>query len=154
MLWWRNMVFFEACSTGNSAFAVCKTLLGVKKSTQNDFIFRELGRISLQTNVFCTVINYWLKILETEQTMYVRYAYQLMLSDLEKRPNVSNWASKLKDLLSNLGFYDVWLNPGVANKNAFLRIIKERSNDNFIQNWNRRLSESSRASFYTLFFLV
>ena len=77
------MVFYEACSTGKSAFAVLQNTARRQKSTQNDFIFGELDRVSLQTSVFYTVINYWLKILENEQTMYVRYACQLMLSDLE-----------------------------------------------------------------------
>ena len=48
-------------------------------------VHSELGRVSLQASVFCTVINYWLENLETEQTRYFRYAYQLMLSDLEKK---------------------------------------------------------------------
>ena len=103
-----------------------KKLLGVKKSTQNYFIFGEIGRVSSQTSILYTAIKYWLKILETEQRRYIRYAYQLTLSDLEKRPNVSNLATKLKDLLSNLGFYHVWLNQGVA---WFLRTVKERIND-------------------------
>ena len=44
----------------------CKKLLGVKKSTQNDFIHGELGRVSLQTSILYSVINYWFKILESE----------------------------------------------------------------------------------------
>ena len=43
-----------------------------------------------------------------------------MLSDLHRKPNTVNWASKVKDLLSSLGFYEVWLAQGVGNKNAFL----------------------------------
>ena len=39
--------------------------------------------------------------------------------------------------------------PGVGNKNMFE--FKQRLNDGFMQNWNSRLEESSRANFYTLF---
>ena len=33
----------------------------------------------------------------------------------------------------------------------FLAEFKQRLNDNFIQNWNSRINESSRANFYTIF---
>ena len=97
------------------------------------------------------IINYWFKILESEHIKYVKYAYQLMMTDIENKPDCVNWASKVRDLLSNLGFYGVWLNQGVGNKNMFLAEFKQRLNDNFKQNWNSRLDESSRANFYTLF---
>ena len=77
------------------------------------------------------------------------YAYELMLSDLHRKPNTVNWASKVNDLLSSLGFYEVWLTQGVGN--MFLSELKLRLNDNFIQNWDNRLTDSSRANFYCLF---
>ena len=129
----------------------CKKLLGVKKSTQNDFVYGELGRVSLKNDIFIMIINYWFKILESEPIKYIKYAYNLMRTSVENKPDCVNWASKLRDLLSNLGFYEVWLNQGVGNKNMFLAEFKQRLNDNFIQNWNSRLEESSRANFYTLF---
>ena len=57
-------------------------------------------------------------------------AYELMLSDLHRKPNTVNWASKVKDLLSSLGFYEVWLTQGVGNKNMCLSELKLRLNDN------------------------
>ena len=38
----------------------CKRLLGVKSSTQNSFIYFELGRTSLQCLRFYNIIKYWL----------------------------------------------------------------------------------------------
>ena len=29
------------------------------------------------------IINYWFRILESEQIKYIRYAYQLMMTDIE-----------------------------------------------------------------------
>jgi len=37
------------------------------------------------------------------------------------------------------------MNQGVENVNWFIRILKERLNDNFIHTWNSELIESSRA---------
>ncbi len=72
----------------------------------------------------------------------------MMLNDMRERPNKQNWASLVKKLLSDLGFYYVWIAQGVGNVNKFLSILKQRLTDNFIQNWNSRLLESSRSIFY------
>ena len=40
----------------------CRKLLGMKRSTQNDFIYGELGRVPLQNKVFLSIMNYWFKI--------------------------------------------------------------------------------------------
>ena len=129
----------------------CKKILGVKRSTQNDFVYGELGRAPLQSKLFYSIIAYWFKILETQETKYIKFAYQLMLNDIENKPTCVNWASKVKFLLSSLGFNEVWINQGVGNRNAFLQIFKQRLSDSFLQDWNSRLTESSRANFYSLF---
>ena len=41
----------------------CKSLLGVKPSTQNDFINGELGIIDLKTIRIYSAVKFWLKIL-------------------------------------------------------------------------------------------
>ena len=73
----------------------------------------------------------------------------MMLTDLDDYPNKINWAYLVRDLLSKMGFYHVWLNQGVGNINAFLNLFKLRLTDKFTQTWHERLSNSSRANFYT-----
>ena len=58
-----------------------------------------------------------------------------MLAEIENKTDCVNWASKLRDLLAHLGFYGVWLNQGVGNKNIVLVEFKQILNDNFIQNY-------------------
>ena len=128
-----------------------KKLLGVKRTTQNDFVYGELGRVTLQVYIFQSIVKYWFKILEFENAKYIKFAYQLMLSDLHRKPNSVNWASTVKELLSSMGFYEVWLAQGVGNKNVFLSEMKLRLKDNFVQNWQSRLADSSRARFFSLF---
>ena len=71
-----------------------------------------------------------------------------MLDDINGRPNVKNWASLVKNMLSNLGFYHVWVAQGVGDENNFISTFKQRVSDHFVQNWHQRLNESSRATFY------
>ena len=74
-----------------------------------------------------------------------------MLNDLEIRPNKLNWASSVRSLLQSLGFNEVWLYQGVGNMNVFLSEFTQRIKDTFIQKWNERLINSSRARTYSLF---
>ena len=94
------------------------------------------------------IIKYWLKIIVCNEAKYIRYIYNMMLEDMDSMPDKDNWASLVKKLLESLGFNDVWLAQGVGNVNLFLSLVKQRLHDQFIQNWNSRIQESSRANFY------
>ena len=54
----------------------------------------------------------------------------------------------MRDTLSRLGFYHVWLEQSVANPKVFLSILKTRLRAIFIHDWKSRLENSSRAHFY------
>ena len=126
----------------------CKKLLGVKKTTQNDFVYGELGRTTCSTKRYSMIVKYWFKILAAQESKYIKLIYNLMLQDIELEPNKINWASLVRHLLMSLGFYNVWLNQGVGNKNVFISLFKQRLTDTFIQNWQSRLNNSTRAIFY------
>ena len=74
--------------------------------------------------------------------------YELLRSDNDRNPNIKNWCSSVKSLLCTLGFADAWLFQGVGNDTTFMSLVKQRLNDQFVQNWYSRLSTSSRAAFY------
>ena len=129
----------------------CKKLLGIKRTTQNDFIYGELGTTDFQSRRFTNIIKYWLKILTSSENKIIKKAYNTMLNDLILYPNKDNWASMVRTLLSKLGFYEVWLAQSVGNITKFLTIFKTRVRDTFIQDWHSRLQDSSRARFYVTF---
>ena len=112
----------------------CKKVLGVKKNTQNDFVYGELGRTSFITHRYLIIIKYWLKVLKMSDVKYVKIVYNMMLSDFESTPNKINWASLVKHLLASLGFNYVWLQQEIGNDKYFLEVVKQRLTDNFIQN--------------------
>ena len=57
------------------------------------------------------------------------------------------WCSLLYSLLCTLGFNDAWLFQDIGDRVLFVSLVKQRLKDQFIQNWNGRLEESSRAIF-------
>ena len=57
-------------------------------------------------------------------------------------------ANLLRDVLSSLGFFDVWIYQRVGNKQLFLNLATRRLKDNFQQKWTAELRMSTRALFY------
>ena len=111
------------------------------------FMVNLLGRTAYQTKRYFIIIKYWFKIVTARNDKYIRIIYELMLRDIENLPTKVNWASLVKNLFMTLGYYEVWVNQGVGDYDIFMRSIKQRLNDNFVQNWHSRLEESSRAFF-------
>ena len=97
----------------------CKRILGVKKCTQNDFVYGELGRMSFQKIRFYNILKYWIKNLNANSNRYVKKVYNLLRNDLETHPNKINWCSLVKNLLCRLGYYEVWLLQTVGNTDIF-----------------------------------
>ena len=126
----------------------CKKLLGVKQSTQNDFIYGELGRISFASQRHISIIRYWLKLVSLNENKYAKCVYDMQLEDMRSNPQKTNWASSVKQLLSKYGFMDIWISQGVENSSSFLRVFKQRVRDIYMQEWHDRLEKSSRARFY------
>ena len=44
---------------------------------------------------FFSIMNYWFKILESEETRFIKHAYQLLLNDIANNPNCVNCVSKV-----------------------------------------------------------
>lgn len=126
----------------------CKKVLGVKKSTQNDFVYGELGRHECIVNRYYQIIKYWLKVVESDDTKYVWQIYNAQKADIELNRNINNWANNVRKLLCVLGFNYAWIFQEVGDKRKFLLTVKQRLTDNSIQNWDIRLQESTRALFY------
>ena len=83
-------------------------MLGIKQSTQNDFVHGELGRVDYQSLRYINIVKFWLKIVHADQRKYIKCIYNMMLIDIELRPNKQNWTSMIKHLLSRLWFLEVW----------------------------------------------
>ena len=119
-----------------------KKQLGVKQCTQNDFVYGELDRTSLLVDRHLRILYTGKKMCNANRNKYIWHVYNVLLSDINQHPNWVNWVSLVRDLLSRLGFYYVWIQQGVGNPNAFTSEVRQRLTDNFVQNWNSCLLDS------------
>ena len=101
-----------------SASAFFEKYLRVKTSTPNELLYAELGIQNLRKKRLVQIVNYWFKILTSQDTNYIKPVYNFMLQDVEVHPNKVNWAVLVRNLLSKLGFCEVWVQHGVGNYNV------------------------------------
>ena len=78
----------------------------------------------------------------------MKIKYNVLYNDSLNIPDKTSWVTLFRDLLSNLGFRHVLIQQNVGDKKVFLSLVKQRLSDTFVQNWNSRLTDSSRALFY------
>ena len=58
----------------------CKRLLGVKKNTQNDFVYGELGRTNCRSKRYLLILKYWFKILTCPDNKHIKIQSTLVIS--------------------------------------------------------------------------
>ena len=56
----------------------CKHLLGVKQSTQNNFVYGDFGRTNYQTHRYSNIVKYWLKIIFKPDNKLVTKVFSLV----------------------------------------------------------------------------
>ena len=124
-----------------------KSILGVKSSTPNCFIYGELGVYPLYVERQIMVIKYWLKIMslkmENEGDNYLVKVYDALYNLNLVNPDVVTWCTQVRNLLFKVGFGYVWLNQSVSSHAAFLSAFKERIQDIYVQEWTANLRETS-----------
>ena len=98
------MGIYDAINIERVHTLYCKRILRVKRSTQNDFVYGILGRYNL-----ASIIRYWLKVLISNENKYTKIIYNMLKADADIYPNKTSRATLVRDLLSSMGFYEVWL---------------------------------------------
>lgn len=89
----------------------CRSILGVKRSTNLSALYMELGRKPLIVFRQLRMLSYWTKIIRSQDPL-LRSMYCMLRDDADQGNtyNNLNWASHIKSLLDQLGFSNVWLN--------------------------------------------
>ena len=77
----------------------------------------------MRINRLLIIIKYWLKVISSEDTKFIKCVYKMMLNDAEDHPTKINSATLVRNLLSELGFYEVRIQQGVGN--FFLRFLNK-----------------------------
>jgi hypothetical protein len=131
----------------------CKFLrkvLNVKKSTNLDGLYGELGRYPMKISRQLIMIKYWTKIIKSTNPL-IRTVYNMLEMDTNSGNSYSglNWAHQIKSILYNIGLQYMW------DEHQVLEIsyihIKQRILDVYKQTCHTSINNSSRLTSYSLF---
>ena len=127
-----------------------RKILCVKKSTNLDGLYGEVGRYPMQVQRKLIMIRYWIKILNSPDSI-PKQIYCMLKEDVDNNRfyNNMNWAYHIKYILDEIGMSDIWIQQ--YNVNINFTAIKERIIDIYKQNWYANLSNSSKLSSYSLY---
>ena len=88
-----------------------KRILGVKRSTLNMMVYRELDRYPLHINRCVRQVRYWVKVRNSNNCI-MQSVYNLLLSECDLMPkNKYNCLREIKSILSSVGMNNVWVYP-------------------------------------------
>ena len=113
----------------------CKSIFKLKRTTMNEIMYCELGRVPLIVRIYITIVKYWLKILNMKQTHLRKVLYNVQFYALTNNHTIVNLVSKVTNLLCSYGFGEAWYNQGVnqgGDVNIFLVFFKERTIDLYL----------------------
>ena len=100
-----------------------KRLLGVKRSTSNDRIYCETGRLPLIVNRKFNMLKYWLKLTRNENCI-LKNIYEFTLKSCNQH-NIKNWLTEIREILLSIGMVDVWQQQKVENEKLFLYLARQ-----------------------------
>ena len=126
----------------------CKRFLGVPLKAPNKAVYGELGRFPLVVNSQLRCIKYWFKLLQMSNERLPKQAY-LMLVTLDKNGKRC-LDTKVRELSSKTEFFFVWLIQGVQHLRLFIKELRQRLVDIFVQEWTGAIRGKERYCLYKL----
>ena len=117
----------------------CKRILKIPVNACTAGVYGELARYPLYVARYCRIIQYWCKVIHTDNIILSKL-YDLALNDFNN--GKKNWVSRVKYLLVYFGYSDVFYNLNHSSVKSFQCIFKQRVLDCFVQEWYGSLDQS------------
>ena len=127
-----------------------KSILGVRKTVPNVYVYKELNQEPIINIRLFRIVKYWLKILRLKDSNPVKIIYKTLKRDIEINQNITNWVSLLKNNLEKFGFGYAWVQQDIPNELKFLSEFKQRISDIYLQQCHETISNLSEHRIYRL----
>ena len=113
-----------------------------RKSTPKYILYAEMGRYPIEITIKQRMISFWARLVTGKASKLSYNIYLFML----KSPDVNcKWINHIQHILDNSGRHDIWERQPTAVNLSTSKIIKQNLHDQFLQNWNTQLQNSSGA---------
>ena len=127
-----------------------KTVLRVKTSTTNIYVYGELGVFPLYVVRQVRVLKYWAKIVNGhfKEDSLVYKVYQALLELSRAQPAAVTWVTMVKDLLIKCGLDDYWNQQKVECNGCFERIVELKVYGGYKRKWREDVVASTDGRIY------
>ena len=128
---------------------ICKRLLNVKLSTNSMSLYAEVGQFPLYIGRYLRIIKYFLKLHQKKQgNCILTTVINMQRLEIETQNNTVNWSSKVRKMLNQTGFTDVWLFPESVIIESFIPLLKTRLRDQYVSEWRVNVDSSTSLILY------
>lgn len=125
-----------------------RKLARLRKSTPKFMIYAEFGRHPIDIIIKQRMLNFWTRILTGKVSKFSNQIYLYMLNCNEQG---FKWLNHIQSILNETGRQDIWLRQSDSIPLFTGKIVKQILVDQFLQNWNSLLQNSSKGTNYALF---
>ena len=125
-----------------------KSILCVKKSTPNCFVYGELGVYPLYIERQIRIFKFWVKIIKSKDNSFIKQMYYELVACSIIYPNSKTWVTLLKEMLCKYGLGYYWANQFLINPAIFVNVFKQRVHDVYLQEWRAEVDETSNLRLY------
>ena len=124
----------------------------LRKITPKFMIYAELGRYPLYITIKQRMLNFWIRILngKASKFSYQLYLYMYAVASNDNEHGLK-WINHIQSILNESSRPDLWLKIFVHIPFLSSKIIKQTLIEQFLQNWNGLLQNSSKGKNYALF---
>ncbi|MES9902847.1 MAG: reverse transcriptase family protein [Sedimenticola sp.] len=119
-----------------------------RKSTPIYMLHGELGRYPLSIIVKSRLIGYWNRLVTGTNT---KYAYLIYMSMICNPIAEYKWPTCIRNILTEVGRFDLWLNQLNLNSKSIKFIVKRTLIDQYLQTWNASMNNSNKGRIYNSF---
>ena len=139
----ENVQILERIHTG-----FLRRITRTKKCTPLYMLYGELGRYPIEIIIKSRMVNFWNRIITGKQE---KLSYKLYQAVRYLLPQSSKWICFIRQILSDVGRYDLWLYQNNIQSTKISKDIKQILLEQNYQIWHSELQKSSKGTNYNLF---
>ena len=134
-----------------------KYALKLKTSTSTNMVYGETGFFPVEILIKIRMVSFWVSLITGSHDKIVFKLYIICTKLHSEGLLKFKWLDKIISIINECGMSHVYLNQAQMDKNflknQFLTNIKTTLKQQFIQKWEKEVSESSKCFYYRHFLL-
>ena len=131
--------------------SLLKRALSLRKSTPSYMVYGETGCMPLKVDIRERAACFWLRISSGKDKLLAKQLQNILLKINSKDDYESPYLKYMFRVFNELGLTYLLSTQNTTQTKYHCDLIKQRSSDQYRQEWTNEINESSKSSFYKMF---